>query len=101
MVQRLVDLQSFLAHWLDWICCLKGEACAQQPGQRGGVGFSAEAWDVRQESSAQRPQGKKDLVEKVLVSGGALAAVTQHHNCSPPFGDPCGCEHACVCSADE
>lgn len=47
---------------------LKGGASNQQPGQRGGVVFSSEAWAVRQESSSQRLQGKKDPVDKVLVS---------------------------------
>lgn len=57
---------SLQAHCLDYICCLKSGASAQQPGQCGGVGFSAEAWHVRQESSSQRFQGKKDLVGKVF-----------------------------------
>lgn len=57
---------SLQAHCLDCICCLKGGASAQQPGQCGGVVFSAEAWHVRQESSSQSFQGKKDLVGNVF-----------------------------------
>lgn len=54
--------------WLDWICCVRGGASAQQPGQPGGVGFSAEDWDIRQESSSQEFQGRKDLADKVFMS---------------------------------
>lgn len=45
-----------------------GGASDQQSGQGGGVGFGAEAWGVRQQSSSQRFHGEKDPVDKVFVS---------------------------------
>lgn len=80
---------------------MRGGAADQQPGQCGGVWFSAEAWGVRQESSSQRFWGRKDLADRVLMSGAAPVAVTRHRDRFPFLGGSCGCGHACVCSADE